>query len=196
MDTVKHVFLREEVKGIAIGLALISLFTFIWSSIGNAGLAGREYHTVFAIFFALIILFIYYAIRTFRILGNFPVSSSEEDLKEGKKMGKWFGIVFGLEGITIPVAVNIVIALGHTDLIIPTIALIVGLHFYPMAWIFKRKIDYYLATWSCLIALAGYFFVLKKILPESANLAFVGFGMAVSTAGYGLYMVYRTPRSA
>ncbi len=104
--------LREEVKGIGIGLLLMSVFTFIWSSIGNAGLEGRDKHMLLIIFYLLCVLFIFNAIRAFCMLGKFPISSSEKDLKEKKKISKWFGIIFGLEGVTIPVAVNIVIRMG------------------------------------------------------------------------------------
>jgi hypothetical protein len=68
-------------------------------------------------------------------------------------------------------------------------ALVVGLHFYPMATIFQRKIDYYLATWATLIALTGFYLSLKKKLPESDVMAFVGVGLGLATSAYGFYTI-------
>jgi hypothetical protein len=104
-------------------------------------------------------------------------------------MGKWFGIIFGAEGLGIFIGINIVINLGHPELTIPVIALVVGLHFYPMAKIFKRTIDYYLATWSTIIAVLAIVFTLNKTMTESAVFAFTGIGLAMATTCYGFYMV-------
>lgn len=103
-------------------------------------------------------------------------------------MGKWFGIIFGAEGVGILIGINVVTNIGHSDLVIPVIALVVGLHFYPLARVFKRTIDYYLATWTTLVAIAAIMLVLNKTLTESAAFAFTGIGVAVATSYYGIYM--------
>ena len=46
-----------------------------------------------------------------------------KDIAEGKKKGRWFGIIFGAEGLGIFIAVNVVTNMGHSDLVIPVIAL-------------------------------------------------------------------------
>ena len=122
--------------------------------------------------------------------------SSDADKAEGKKTGMWFGIIFGAEGLLIFVAINIVTNIGHADLVIPVIALVVGLHFYPMAKIFKRSIDYYLATWATLVAVCGIILVLNKTYRPEYIYAFVGIGLAVATSCYGLYMIYSGRRMA
>ena len=104
-------------------------------------------------------------------------------------MGMWFGIIFGAEGLAIFVGINIVTNLGYPDLVIPTLALVVGLHFFPLAKIFKRTVDYYLATWSTLIALCGFLFTLRHIMPVNYVMAFVGAGIGIATTCYGIYMI-------
>lgn len=181
---------REAISGVGTGLMLMALFTTIWACIANAGLQGKEYHVVLVFFCILAAIFVINSVRLFSEAKKFLPSTSENEIAEKKKSGMWFGIIFGAEGLLIAVAVNVVINIGHPELIIPTIALVVGLHFYPLAKIFKRKIDYYLATWTTLVAIAGIILSLNKTFTELQAMAFVGIGTAIATSCYGLYMLY------
>lgn len=189
MDDKSHLIPAVAVKGIATGLFLMAFFTLIWTGIGYGGLQGTAYVWLLIVFPLLAMVFIVNGISLFKKAKYFPALSSEEDKAEGKRTGKWFGIIFGAEGLGIFIAINIVVNLGHPELTIPVIALVVGLHFYPLGWVFKRTIDYYLATWSTLVALAAIIFSLKHILSQPDILAFTGIGMAVATSCYGLYMI-------
>jgi len=189
-----HVVPREAITGIASGLMLMTLFTTMWACIANAGLKGRDFYLVLICFCLLAATFLVSGLSLFRRAKRFAPSTSESDIAEKKKSGMWFGIIFGAEGLGIVIAVNVVINIGHPELVIPAIALVVGLHFYPMAKIFKRKIDYYLATWATLIAALGIVLSLNKTLTEPGVLAFVGIGIAIATSCYGLYMIYEGRR--
>jgi len=189
METKPHILPDAAVKGIASGLMLMALFTFLWSGIAFGGLNGTIYQWFLLVFPALAVLFIFKGLFLYKLAKHFPKVTSEADIAEEKKMGKWFGIIFGAEGLLIFVGINIVINLGHPDLVIPTIALVVGLHFYPLAKVFKRTIDYYLATWATIIAICGFVFTLNKTMPVIYIQAFIGIGIALATAGYGLYMI-------
>ena len=101
------------------------------------------------------------------------------------------GIIFGAEGLGIFIAITIVTNIGHADLVIPVIALVVGLHFYPMRRnSLEGPIDYYLATWSTVIAITGILLILNKTYPVANVDAFVGIGLAIATSCYGSYMMY------
>jgi hypothetical protein len=189
MTTKGHVIPAAAIRGTATGLLMMAFFTCLWSGIAFGGLQFSVFKYALIIFPFLIMLFIVYAIKFFGIAKHFPASLSVEDAAEKKKMGKWFGIIFGAEGLGIFLAVNIVINMGHPDLIIPAIALVVGVHFYPMARIFRRKIDYWLATWSTLVAICGIVFTLNKTIPSHDVQTFVGVGIALATSSYGLYMI-------
>jgi hypothetical protein len=185
---------REAITGIATGLMLMAVFTTIWACIANGGLNGADYHAILVIFCLLAACFVTFGVILFQRAKLFAPSASESDIAEKKKAGMWFGIIFGAEGLFIFIAVNVVNKMGHPELVIPAIALVVGLHFYPMAKIFKRKIDYYLATWATLIAILGFVLSLNKTLTEPGVLAFVGVGIAIATSCYGLYMIYEGRR--
>ena len=109
-------------------------------------------------------------------------------------MGIWYGIIFGAEGVTIPVVCGLLVHFRQTAFILPAIALVIGLHFYPMARIFKRTIDYYLATWTCIVAFSALACIINNILPQATIYALLGMGVAMATTGYGLYMIYEGKR--
>jgi len=191
MDSEKHMIPDAAVKGIATGLCMMAFFTSLWSGIAFGGLHATNYWFFLLAFLAFAVLFVIRAIKLFGMAKYFPPLTSEADLAEEKRIGKWFGIIFGAEGLGIFVGINIVVNLGYPDLVIPTIALVVGLHFFPLAKVFKRTIDYYLASWATLIAVLGFVFSLNKIMPVNYVMAFVGIGIAIATSVYGFYMLIR-----
>jgi hypothetical protein len=191
MENDKKILPDAAVKGIATGLCMMAFFTLIWSGIAFGGLRGTAYWFFLLLFPVFAILFVVSAVKLFRAAKYFPKAISEADLAEEKRMGKWFGIIFGAEGLGIFVGINIVVNLGYPELVIPTIALVVGLHFFPLAKVFKRTFDYYLATWATLIALLGFVFTLNKTMPANLVMAFVGIGIAIATSIYGFYMLIR-----
>jgi hypothetical protein len=184
-----HEIPAAAIRGIATGLFMMAFFTGLWAGIAFGGLQKSILRITLVIFLIFIILFIIHGIRLFGIARHFPGIATSADLAERKRMGKWFGIIFGAEGLGIFLAINIVINLGHPDLVIPVLALVVGIHFYPMARILRRKIDYYLATWSTMIAVCGILFTLYKSIPPDDILTFVGVGIALATSAYGMYMI-------
>lgn len=189
METEPHRIPRVAINSIATGLLMMAFFSTMWAGIASGGLMGVDKWIEIGFFAVLIVSFIIFSIYFFSVSKRFPKMSAEDDKARGKKEGMWFGIIFSAEGLGIVIAINIVRNLAHDDLIIPVIALVVGLHFYPMAKIFKRTIDYYVATWSTIIAICGIVFTLNKMLSPENIAVFVGVGMALSTSCYGLYMI-------
>ena len=189
MDNEPRLIPAVAVKSIASGLLLMAVFTLIWAGIAFGGLKESNYWPLLLIFPVFSILFVVNAIKLFRISKYYPQLTSDADIAEEKKMGMWFGIIFGAEGLLIFIAVNIVTNLGYPELVIPAIALVVGLHFYPLAKVFKRTLDYYLATWATLIAVLAIVFSLNKTLNFHEVLAFTGIGIAIATSCYGFYMM-------
>ena len=189
MDNEPHVMPGAAVKGIATGMIMMAVFTIMWAAIAYQGLDGGNYWIVLLIFPVLSIVFVINAVKLYSISKYFPKLTSEADLVEQKRMRKWFGIIFGAEFLGIAIGINVVINLGHPDLTVPVIALVVGLHFFPLAKVFKRTIDYYLATWSTIIAILAIVFTLNKTLTPQAVFAFMGTGLAIATSCYGIYMM-------
>jgi hypothetical protein len=190
MENQPHIIPDAAVKGIARGLFLMASFTTLWAGIAFGGLIGTVYAFALAVFLVLAVFFVLKGIALHKLAKYFPQVTSDADKAEGKRIGKWFGIIFGAEGLLIFVGVNVVINLGYPNLVIPVIALVVGLHFFPLAKVFKRSVDYYLATWATLIAVCGFIFTLNKTMPVNYIQAFIGVGIALATSAYGIYMVF------
>jgi hypothetical protein len=164
-------------------------FTLVWAGIAFGGLIGTAYQWGLILFAIAALLFIIKGIALGKAAKLFPKVTSEADIAEEKRMGKWFGIIFGAEGLGIFIGINIAYHFGHPDLLFPVIALVVGLHFFPLAKVFKRTVDYYLATWTTLIAICGFIFTLNELMPVNDVQTFVGIGTAIATCCYGFYMI-------
>jgi len=177
------------VKGVASGLYMMAVFTLVWTGIAYQGLRGSAYALVLVVFVVFAVTFIVKGSAIYKLAKLFPGIESEEEKAEEKRMSKWFAIIFGAEGLLIFIAANVVINLKHSELVIPAIALVVGLHFFPLARVFKRTVDYYLATWSTIIAVAAIVMSLEKTLSEPGIFAFTGIGLAVATSCYGFFMM-------
>src|ERR1700759_1679339 len=189
MNSQQHTIPRIAIQSVGTGLIMMAFFTMMWAGIAY-GSMGSNGLIVLILFSLIALTLVFNAIKYFREAKRFPKAESEADKAEEKRAGKWFGIIFGAEGLGIFIGINVVINVGHADLTIPVIALVVGLHFYPLARVFKRTIDYYLATWTTVIAIIAIVLILKGIYPPANVDAFVGIGTAIATSCYGLYMIY------
>jgi hypothetical protein len=75
-------------------------------------------------------------------------------------------------------------------LFIPSFALIVGLHFFPLARVFKRKFDYVIAVWTTTIVTIGLILLIKGGFDERMVKGFIGVGSAFAASCYGFKMIY------
>lgn len=178
---------RFAVLSTATGLFLMSFFTLLWASNTFTGWPAAAAGIAMTFAVIAVACFILQGVRLIRARRLFPSVLSEEDAQYRGKSGRMFGIIFGAEGLAIWLAVAVLNRTDNGDYILPVIALIVGLHFYPMARVFRRSIDLYLATWTCLVALAGIVSIASGASPTQVASA-VGLGAATATAAYGMYM--------
>ena len=73
--------------------------------------------------------------------------------EERERRGRLTGMASAVEGIVIFVAINVLINLGKAEYIVPVIAIIVGLHFLPLAH--GIPVRMYYGTAAALIALGA-----------------------------------------
>jgi hypothetical protein len=177
------------VRGVGTGLWLMAFFTMAWTGISQTGLQGRDHRIVLIIFSLVSTVFVYFGIRLFTASQKFPKLASEEDILRNKKTSRNFGILFGLEGLFIPLVCGLLSGFGHERFMYCGISMVVGLHFYPMARIFHRTIDYYLATWACGGTLTIAYLLFNNSISDNDGAALVGVGMALTTTAYGVNMI-------
>ena len=182
----------DIVKKAVSGLTLMTIFTLFWTWIAYTGLSNSAYFGLLGVFPLACMFFIYHAFqlrKAAQFLPSLPLNTNQE---EEKKKRRLFAIICTAEGVGIAIAINIVINLHHPELQVPAMALVVGLHFFPLAKLFKRKMDYYLGAWSTLVALTAIVLSLNKTFDHQATLSFTGIGLAISTTFYGINMILNT----
>lgn len=166
------------------GLVLMIIFTILWANWSEKFFDNSDYHVV-GIVSGIAVLYLIY---NFVKLKTNKKSVSVPPLKSGKKKAKWYFLVVAFEIVAIFGAVIILTNIGRGHLIPSSIALIVGLHFLPMAKIFNRNIDYYIGFWTIIIAIIGLLLISNNQFDYQIVSAFVCTGCAISTTTYGFKM--------
>lgn len=174
---------REELRGFAYGIFFMSAFGFVWASTGSSALPGGSAFVLTAdvvVSLALISAGLY-LLRAARFMPELPEGAMSS--------GVWrrFRIVGVVEGVAILAAVFVLGRAGRPEWIPAVVALIVGLHFFPLASIFRVRA--YHATGFLLCAV----FVVTVILAtasgvEAVWLAMPGLGSAVVLWATGAFL--------
>lgn len=178
---------RGLTRGIASGLILMAAFTMWWASDTFYGWDRAAAVVTVVVCGAAAIVFLVHAVRLLRVERGHPALLTEDS--RGKRPNSaLFGAVFGAEGLLIGLSVALLSSNGLDRFIVPTIAVIVGLHFFPMARVFHRSIDTWLAVWTTLVGATGLILVGMTAAPVNAVWSWVGAGVALATLSYGGYM--------
>ncbi|MFA1820937.1 hypothetical protein ACDX78_12255 [Virgibacillus oceani] len=171
---------RADIRGTAVGVLFMAFFGTMWAYAGIIGLQGWGSPWVLIASLAIgIALFASGCLLIFasRELPNqVPYAAG----KRGKNIGGWFNTIFLAEGFAIVIAIVVCNAAGQTELIPLVIALIVGIHFFPLAYLFQVRIYYYTGTLLCLLPVITWIIVPYNVtLMEqrvNAYMSVVGFG--------------------
>lgn len=75
--------------------------------------------------------------------------------EERKRRGRIVGIASAVEGVAIFAAVTVLVHLGRRDLIAPAVAILVGVHFVPLARWFPAPIYYLTGALLVAVGMAG-----------------------------------------
>lgn len=170
-------------NGIASGLTPMAIFTPVYAV-----------WTIFAwpasgiIFFAAAVGWSIYllieAIRLISFARGLPHETNAFDVRISRGMA----IVSSIQGGLILTSTILFIVLGLYVWILPTIALIVAIHFFPMPSIFGRTIDYYLGTAMLIVAVIGLSLTTHPEVDWRVTWDVTGIGAALVTSIYGLYI--------
>lgn len=175
-------------RGVAIGLLLMAVFTVWWTSDSFVGWPIPAAIVTTAVGIVAALIFVVQSVRLFLLGRRDPATPTPQDRALGRRTGRVFGILFGAEAVVIFVVLAVLGSTGLDDYALPAIAVVVGLHFYPMARLFRRSVDVWLATWTTLVGIAGVIAVAIDDDKTELVWSWVGAGVAVATVAYGLYM--------
>ncbi len=178
------------VRGVASGVLFMAFFGTLWASIGVGGLQGWGGSWLSLIVLLVGIALLLGSISLFFASRRLPNQEADVDASQGRRTGLWFIITFALEGILIGVASGICNALHRFDLFFPVMALIVGVHFFPLAALFHVKLYYLVGTLLCMLAIITLFTVPEHVQlggqQLTAQWVVLGFGAAFVLWGVGV----------
>jgi MFS family permease len=179
---------RDIEKAIG-GLFFMIINTVIWTLIAEYYLEDKDNRIVGVLIGIVVLGFLFFYMRFTKFNKTLPDLTAESKTEEEAKKDKRFLWIFGLEGLGIFLAKNILVNINHNELFIPFFALIVGLHFFPLGKLFKRKFDYYMGIWTSTVAIMGLYIIIQKITTVDFANAIVSICCAVSTICYGIKMI-------
>jgi hypothetical protein len=125
----------------------------------------------------LLLVLIAAAVVTIQRAGASPPQQTD-----AAELGKWFGIIFAGEGIAIGVGSGILAGLNLVEWIVPLVALLVGLHFLPLARLLKLPFDYLVGGAIMLLVLLSVWLTSQPAWPDLIS---VGTATLLWLAGWG-----------
>lgn len=181
---------RSAVRGSAIGVLFLAFFSTVWAGTGVIGLRG--WGSPFVLFTAVFPGIVLFAggislLSKSRGLSNWV---SEKGSRRAKRMGFWFNIISIVEGLAIGLAIAFCIASNQSDFLPAIIAIIVGIHFFPLAILFKVRLYYVTGSLLCSLVI-----IALLIVPMEVNfggqkiialLVIIGFGSSIILWATGL----------
>ena len=190
MDKTSSTVPGFAVRGVASGVIFMAFFGTLWANIGIGGLQGWG-----GVWFLIVAVLVGIGL----LLGGISLllasrrlsdQIAEADVPRGRRIGLWFVIIFASEGVLIGVASGICNALHRFDLFFPIMALIVGIHFFPLAALFQVKVYYLVGALLCLLAIITFLAVPERVTFGGqqiiAQWIVLGFGAAFILWGVGV----------
>jgi hypothetical protein len=175
---------RMAVWGVASGIFFLTFFGAIWGLAGTAFLHGIVRISALVLIGHVTLVFLSVGGMLLRYARSLPQTVMPEEATTGKRIGIWFGIVFGAEAVLIALASTLLSTFRADHFIAPVVALIVGLHFLPLAGLFSVRMYYLTGALLCLLALIAIVALLLGVQladpsPDSWSL-FVSVGAALT----------------
>jgi hypothetical protein len=141
---------KVRARGILGGAIILTLFGSFWCINALTLWPARPKWTIPLAVVAIILLLVACGLRL-RASSELPSSDDPAEVAKGKRSGKMFGIIFGLESGLIGLASALLGRSGLGDWISVEVALIVGLHFLPLAYVFEMPLYF----WTGGLSIAG-----------------------------------------
>ncbi|QQK76951.1 hypothetical protein HUG15_16145 [Salicibibacter cibarius] len=167
---------KADVRGTASGVMFMAFFGTVWANVGIGGLQASA--SIWLLILAVVIGAVLFFSGMALIRGSRNLSNT--NARRSKNVDKWFNIIFVTEFALIIFAAIVCNAIGHFDLFFPIMAIIVGVHFLPLAYLFQVRIYYMTGTLLCLLAIGTVLFVPLEVSLGQHQIntwwSLVGFG--------------------
>lgn len=174
---------KTAVFGAANGVMFMTFFGALWASIGIIGSHGLGAPWLLVLSVVVTLILLIGAISLFGKAHNMNNAFIPKVSEHWKKINRKFGLIFGLEGLAIFITSVICNIINHFEVFFPIMAIIVGIHFFPLAKLFRE--NFYYGTGGVLCILGVITFLLPTNVTVSnvtliATSTFIGFGSALT----------------
>jgi hypothetical protein len=163
--------------GVRIALVVLNVFAALWAWVGLrfSGVATGLTLVPFAVSLALLAY-------GWRAAGMVPAG--------GSRVGRVVGLWSTIEVVALLITANLLEKLHRPDLMMPCGAIIVGLHFFPLARGIPVRLYHATGAGLVIVGLAG------LLLPATDRAIVVGMGAALVLWATALLIVLRAPQAA
>jgi hypothetical protein len=164
----------KALTGMTTGAAIMFVFGIVWLLVGLSG--GRFSPALVrvglaVVGFGLAIGIAAHAVRAGRVARNASPATTEQ-AAIGRQIGRRFGRINAMQWGAIVPAIVVLNLVHRTELIAPAIAIIVGLHFFPLARLFQRPSYYATGILGCAIGVAGFLISDPAVRLSAVGLSF------------------------
>jgi len=180
----------SAIRGMASGVFFMAIFGTLWALTGIMGLQGWGVPLLLVVTAAICIALIISGGSLIKASGKIKDPVSETGQRIGKRMKFWFNIIFVTEGVAIAITIAVCNAIRQPELIPLIIAIIVGIHFFPLASLFRVRLYYYTGALLCLLAIITWLLVPQEVTIGGhrihAYMSVIGIGSALTNWGTAL----------
>jgi MFS family permease len=174
---------KPAVLGAANGVMFMTFFGALWASIGIVGShqLGAPWPLVLSAIVTIILLS--GAISLFVKSRSMNHSVTPKEKEDTKRINRKFGFIFGLEGVAIFLASVICNTLDHFEIFFPVMAMIVGIHFFPLASLFRENFYYGTGIVMCMLGIISLFLPINATFGNVSLImmsTFIGFGSSLT----------------
>ena len=170
------------------------LFAMAWVMIGEYAIDFRDHVVPAVVVLAAVVILALYSISLYNL---------EYDLQDDRPSGKGrtgvtsrYAIIFVLEGVAVMATWMILIHTGREKWLVPSFALIAGLHFFPLAGVIRVKSYYFLGAGISLFAVIGFWLVSSGKMAQNISNALIAYACAAGAVIDGAWMAIRTKARA
>lgn len=185
---------KIAIQSAANGMMFMTFFGALWASIGIIGSHGfaNPWLLVFCSIVTLVL-----ASGSVVLFGkgrHLKNNVTSKDQDHWKNVNKKFILVFALEGIAIAIASVICNMADRFELFFPIMAIIVGIHFFPLAQLFRVYFYHVTGAVLCALGIIAFFIPLNATIAGVALIArsmFIGLGSAATlwATGFAIWMM-------
>ena len=172
-DRDQSMLTKARMRGIIAGAAILALFGGFWFIITLVFQPARPAWTIPAASVTTFVLLVICG-RRWAASAEMPDSHNPAAAARGKRAGVTFGIIFGLEGGLIALVSVLLGRSGLGDWIPVAVAIIVGVHFLPLAYVFEVPVYY----WTGGLSIFG---ALGCLLIHAVGLRLLCVGLVMGT---------------